>query len=170
MAEEPQKLEVFDKIDKEILTVLAQNPRIPYSELSERLGESGYEMSSEGIRYRVSKILETTTVFFLLDPQKTTWEVIRVMVVTTEDPGAKENTFQMVSNMPFWHVSRGIGTYDLFAVGSASSMNNVDGLVTTIKEYEFVKKIDYIVVTDRNRDMESYLSMDYLPLSEENEK
>jgi DNA-binding Lrp family transcriptional regulator len=170
MAEDSQKWEMFDEIDKQILDVLSHNPRIPYSKLADQLEDSGHMMSTEGIRYRVSKILEVTTVFFLLDPQKLSWEVIRLAITTTDEPDAKEEMFQMVSDMPFWHVSRGIGTYDLFAVGSAPSMNAVDTLVTTIREQDFIKEIEYIVVTDRNRDMESYLSMDYLPISEENEK
>jgi DNA-binding Lrp family transcriptional regulator len=160
--------EMFDEIDRQILDFLSHNPRIPYSNLAEQLEERGHEMSSEGIRYRVSKILETTSIFFLLDPRKFSWEIIRLGVTTVDEDNAKENTFQMISDMPFWHVSRGIGTYDIFAVGSAPSMNAVDTLITTIRESEFVRKAEYIVVTDRNRDMESYLSLDYIPSSNEN--
>jgi DNA-binding Lrp family transcriptional regulator len=167
MAEDSQKWEIFDEIDKQILDVLSDDPRIPYSKLAEQIADSGYEMSTEGVRYRVSKILETTTVFFLLEPQQLSWEVIRLTITTIDKPDAKKDMFQIVSEMPFWHVSRGIGTYDLFAVGSAPSMNAVDALVTTIQEHEYVKDIEYTVVTERNRDMESYLSMDYLPVSEE---
>lgn len=165
MAEDNQKWEIFDEIDKQILDILSHNPRIPYSKLAEQLEDSGFQMSTEGIRYRVSKIFEATTVFFLLDPQQLSWEVIRLAITTIDELDAKENMFQMVSDMPFWHVSRGIGTYDLFAVGSAPSMNAVDILVTNIQEHESIKEVDYLVVTDRNRDMESYLSMDYLPTS-----
>lgn len=165
MSDSQPNFESFDEIDGEILQILAENPRMPYSEITDRLSEAGYEMSTEGVRYRVSKILETTTVFFLLDPQEMTWEIIRLAVSATDAPDAKQDTFDLLCDLPFWHVSRGVGTYDVYAVGSVPSIAAVDELTTTIREYEFVDQVDYLVVTDRNRSMSSYLNLDYISVT-----
>ncbi|MFC7192381.1 AsnC family protein [Halocatena marina] len=58
------KFENFDDIDSHILKILTSDPRAPYSDIAEELKEAGYKMSSEGIRYRVSKLMEATTAFF----------------------------------------------------------------------------------------------------------
>lgn len=152
----------FDEIDTAILRVLAENPRTPYNDIQERIEEQGYEMSTEGIRYRVSKIFEQTTLFFLLDPKELEWEILRIAAKAVDKPGAKDEAFEFISSLPFWHVSKGIGTFDLFGVGTAPTMEDIDGLVTEIKESELIESVDYLVVTERNRDMNSYLSLDYL--------
>lgn len=157
----------FDEIDSIILHILAKNPRKPYSEITGELAESGHDMSTEGVRYRVRKILETTTVFFLLDPQETDWELIRLAVTATDEPGAKQRTFDFVQDLPFWHVSSGLGSYDVFAVGSLPSVKAIDETLTNIREYDSVEEVDHIIVTDRNRDMNSYLNMDYISVGED---
>lgn len=157
-----QTFESFDDIDGVILRTLAKNPRIPYSEITDTLAEMGHEMSPEGVRYRVDKIIELTTVFFLVDPQKVSWEILRVAVSTEEAADSKRAAFDLLCDQPFWHVSRGVGTYDLYAVGSLPSLEKVDELVTTVSEADCVRDVDYIVVTERNQDMTQYLNMDYL--------
>ncbi|ADJ16884.1 Lrp/AsnC family transcriptional regulator [Halalkalicoccus jeotgali] len=158
-----QTFESFDDIDGIILRALAENPRVPYSEITDTLAEMGYEMSPEGVRYRVDKIIELTTVFFLVDPQTVSWEILRVAVSTKDTKDSKHEAFGLLCEQPFWHVSRGIGTYDLYAVGSLPSLQKVDELVTRVREADCVSKVDYIVVTSRNQDMTQYLNMDYLP-------
>lgn len=153
----------FDEIDEAILNILAEDPRTPYSEIATRVAEEGHEMSTEGIRYRVANILETTTVFFLLDPQEVTWEIVRVALRATDRPGAKDDLFELAIDLPFWHVSRGLGSFDLFAVGSVPDVTSADDLVTRLREHEAVERADYMIVTERNRDMRSYVSMNYLP-------
>lgn len=162
-----QTFESFDDIDGVILRVLAENPRAPYSEITEVLADMGYEMSPEGVRYRVDKIIELTTVFFLVDPGSVSWEILRVAVVTDDSPNAKRDAFELLCEQPFWHVSRGIGTYDLYAVGSAPSLREADELVTAVREADCVERAEYIVVTGRNQDMTQYLNMDYIPSIDE---
>ncbi len=163
-----QTFESFDDIDGVILRALAENPRVPYSEITATLAEMGYEMSPEGVRYRVDKIIELTTVFFLVDPQVVSWEILRVAVSTKDTEDSKREAFELLCEQPFWHVSRGIGTYDLYAVGSLPSLRKVDELIATVSEAGCVSEVEYIVVTERNQDMTQYLNMDYLPtLSEE---
>ncbi|MEE6209894.1 Lrp/AsnC family transcriptional regulator [Salarchaeum sp. III] len=145
-----------DDIDSRILQILAADPRAPYSEIAAKLEEAGYEMSTEGIRYRVSNLLEMTTVFFLLDPENVSWEIVRIAVEAVDEPGAKDATFDRLAEMRFWHVVRGIGTYDVYAVGMAPTLREIDELVTAIEEYEMVERVDHIVVTDRESNMDDY--------------
>lgn len=167
MTESETHWETFDDIDSIILHILASNPRKPYSAITEELAEAGYDMSTEGVRYRVEKILEMTTVFFLLDPQETDWELVRLAITATEAPNAKQETFEFLQDLPFWHVSAGLGSYDVYAVGSFPTVKAVDETVTEIRELQFVAKVDYLIVTERNRDMSSYLQMDYLSFDDE---
>lgn len=153
----------FDEIDGVILQKLAENPRIPYSELTEILADLGYEMSAEGVRYRVDKIVEMTTVFFLIDPQAVSWEILRVAVSTKNTEGAKSEAFDLLRESPLWHVSRGIGSYDIYAVGSLPSLRMVDELVTSVEEADCISNVEYIVVTERNHDMTQYMNIEYLP-------
>lgn len=150
------KFENFDEIDSHILRVLSEDPRMPYGDIAAELAEEGYEMSGEGIRYRVSKLMDSTTAFFLLDPEDLSWEILRIAVRATDDGGAKDEVFDRISGMPFWHVTRGLGTYDVYAVGMAPSMQEVDETVTTIREFDAVDAVEHIVVTDRHSDLESY--------------
>ena len=152
---DPQ-FENIDDIDSLILQVLSSDPRAPYSEIAAKLKEAGHEMSSEGIRYRVSKLIDTTTVFFLLDPEDISWEIVRIAVKAVDEEGAKDETFEKLSEMRFWHVVRGIGTYDVYAVGMAPTLSEIDDLVTTIEEHDAVADVEHIVVTDRASDMKDY--------------
>lgn len=150
------QFENIDDMDSLILQILSSDPRAPYSEIANKLEEAGYEMSSEGIRYRVSKLLDTTTVFFLLDPEDISWEIVRIAVEAIDEEGAKDEAFERIVGMRLWHVVRGLGTYDVYAVGMAPTLSEIDDLVTTIEEFDVVKRVDHIVVTDRESNMEDY--------------
>lgn len=113
-------------------------------------------MSSEGIRYRVSKLLDTTTMFFLLDPEDISWEIVRIAVEAVDEEGAKEETFRMLSEMRFWHIVRGLGTYDVYAVGMAPTLSEIDDLVTEVEESDSVERVDHIVVTENESSMGDY--------------
>lgn len=151
-----KKFENFDELDSQILRILSEDPRAPYSDIARELEDSGYQMSSEGIRYRVSSLMGSTTAFFLLDPDELSWEIVRLMVKTTDAPEAKTEAFDRISEMPFWHVTRGIGTYDIYAVAMAPSMRQIDEYVTTIREFDSVDQADHIVVTEHNSNLQDY--------------
>lgn len=151
-----QQFENIDDIDSLILQILSSDPRAPYSEIAAKLEEAGYEMSSEGIRYRVSKLIDTTTVFFLLDPEDISWEIVRVSVKAVDEEGAKDAAFRKLADMRLWHVTRGLGTYDVYAVGMAPTMGEIDDLVTEIREHDAIDTVNHIVVTDRETNMDDY--------------
>lgn len=150
------KLQNFDEIDSHILQILSKDPRAPYSDISGELADKGYEMSSEGIRYRVSNLLKTTTAFFLLDPDELDWEIVRLMVRAADEPGAKAEAFERISAMPFWHVTRGLGTFDIYAVAMAPTMREIDEFVTTIEEFDSVVSTEHIVVTEHSSNLSDY--------------
>lgn len=150
------RFENFDDIDAHILRILAEDPRMPYQDIANELGDEGYEMSGEGIRHRVSRLIDATTAFFLLEPEHMSWEIVRIAVRAADGPGDKAEAFERVSEMPFWHVTKGIGTYDVYAVGMAPTLADIEDFVTTIREFECVDTIDHIVVTERNSDLDDY--------------
>lgn len=150
------RFDAFDEIDTQILVILSEDPRMSYQALSERLSEKGYEMSAEGVRHRVTDLMEATTPFFLLDPEHLSWEIVRISVRATDGPGDKQEAFDRIAELPFWHVTKGLGTYDVYAVGMAPTLEDVEGMVTEIREYACVDRIDHIVVTERASDLEDY--------------
>ncbi|MCW8173612.1 AsnC family protein [Natrialba swarupiae] len=86
----PQELDGLDEIDRTILRILVQNPRTPYSDIAEQLEDEGFEMSGEGIRYRVSKLFETTSILLLTAPKQHGWEVIRLFIAVEDNEDAKK--------------------------------------------------------------------------------
>jgi len=150
----------FDEIDGHILRILSLDPRAPYSEIAERLKEEGYEMSSEGVRYRVSKLMDATRPFFLLDPEDLGWNIVRVAVTARDREGAKDEAFERMVEMPFWHVTRGLGSCDMFAIGMATSVGEIDEYVTTLRELDAVESVVHTIVTDRVSNLSNYYRTD----------
>jgi DNA-binding Lrp family transcriptional regulator len=154
MADSP--FNALDAIDTQILVILSEDPRMSYQKLSRRLAEEGYEMSAEGVRRRVTDLMEATRPFFLLDPEQFAWEIVRISVRATDGPGDKQAAFERIVEMPFWHVTKGIGTYDIYGVGMAPTLSEIEGMVSEIRGYDCVDQVDHIVVTDRESDLEDY--------------
>lgn len=151
---------VIDKTDRRILAVLAEDPRIPYSDISETLAEDGIELSSEAIRRRVSSLLEITTSFFLLRPDTHEWEIVLITVQTEGGTSAKTEAFEAMSDMNFWFVGSGFGTVDLYAHATVSSTAEVDRLVNDVREINAASKVDYFIETERAAAVERYLQVE----------
>jgi DNA-binding Lrp family transcriptional regulator len=147
----------IDEIDSVILRILAADPRAPYTDIAAQLEQEGFEMSGEGIRYRVRKLMDVTTTFFFIDLEQVSGEIVRVAVDTTNEEGAKRRAFEAISGMRFWHVTRGVGTYDVYAVGLAATLRDTDELLTAIRELDSVESVEHIVATDRTSSIEDYL-------------
>ncbi|MEY7851063.1 Lrp/AsnC family transcriptional regulator [Natrarchaeobius sp. A-rgal3] len=154
----PQELDGLDEIDRTILRILVQNPRTPYSDIAEQLEEEGFEMSGEGIRYRVSKLFETTSILLLTAPKQHGWEVIRLFISAEDSEGAKGETFEALADMGFWMNCRGIGSFDLYAVATVSSNRDADALIDTVRTLETVSNVEYMIETDRMTTIENYLA------------
>lgn len=152
-------LEGLDDIDRTILRILAQDPRIPYSDIADRLEEEGHDMSSEGIRYRVSKLFETTSILLLTAPKEHGWEVLRLFIDVDNEPGAKDETFEALSEMAFWMTCEGIGTFDLYAVATVQSNRDADDLIGQVRGLEHVTSVEHALETDRKTDVDNYLSL-----------
>lgn len=150
------RFDEFDEIDTQILVILSEDPRMSYQALSSRLADEGYEMSAEGVRHRVTDLMEATTPFFLLDPDQITWEIVRISVRATDGPGDKEEAFERIVDLPFWHVTKGLGTYDVYGVGMAPTLEDIDGMVSEIRGYDCIDTVDHIVVTEQASDLEDY--------------
>lgn len=147
----------LDETDHVILSILAENPRTPYSDISDALKEKGFSLSAEAIRKRVSKIFDATSMFFLLSPEEHDWEILRIAIRVSNEPGSKEQVLKAISDMEVWFINRGFGSFDLYAVATAGSNEDVDRLLTKIREVEFVEEVEYIVETERITNIEHYL-------------
>lgn len=146
----------FDEIDGHILRILSLDPRAPYSDIADELKEVGYDMSSEGIRYRVQKLMKATRTFFLLDPEDLGWQIVRIAVTASEYAGAKDEAFELMVGMPFWHVTRGLGSIDIFAIGMARTVSEIEEYITAISEADCIETVGYTIVTDRASNLDNY--------------
>ncbi|ELY50452.1 Lrp/AsnC family transcriptional regulator [Natronolimnohabitans innermongolicus] len=147
-----------DDIDRAILKILADDPRMPYSEIARVLADKGHELSTEGVRKRVSKLLDRTSPFFLLEPEEHDWEIVRLAISVTDEPGAKDALLEEIAEMPFWLVCKGIGTYDIYAVATAVSNEDVDALVQHVREIDTVADIEFSIETSRDTTVDDYLT------------
>jgi len=141
--------ETLDEIDWKILELLSEDPRRPYSDISERLEQVGYELSSEGTRYRVKKILNTMSIFFMVHPTEQDWEVMIFLIKIEDDIGEDERAFERFFEEEFWFVSRGFGTYDLYAVSTVASTQDIERLITRVRSFDFIEDMSYLIETDR---------------------
>jgi len=153
-------VESLDEIDREIIRILSQNPRAPYTELSDKLEERGHDMSGEGIRYRVSTLLEATSTFFLLSPAEHGWQIVRAGIEVSNQPGASEEVYQKVSDTNAWLVCQGFGSFDVWAVGTTRDNRRVQELLEEIRELPEVERVHHFMETRRNTFMQDYLSFE----------
>ena len=149
----------IDEIDRKILTILAHDPRVPYSNISEQLADEGIEMSSEGVRRRVMALLEITTSFHLLRPEGHDWEIVMMTVQVAHEQDAKQEVFEAMSEMNFWFVGSGFGTIDLYGISTVNSNQGIDELVNRVRSLEKVTAAEYMIETNRATNVERYLQV-----------
>jgi len=149
----------LDEIDRTILRIIAQNPRVPYSDIATELEEEGHEMSSEGIRYRVSNLFETTSILLLTAPQEHGWEVLRLFIEVENAPDAKEQAFEELSEMGVWMSCQLHGTIDLYAVATVRSTQAADDLLNDVRAIDPVTRVEHAIETVRETEIDNYLAL-----------
>jgi DNA-binding Lrp family transcriptional regulator len=152
-------VEGLDDIDRAILRILTQDPRLPYSDIADRLAAEGYEMSSEGIRYRVSKLFETTSVLLLTAPKEHGWEELRLFIAVENEPDAKTDTFEALAEMEFWMTCKLMGTFDIYAIATTPSTQSADRLLERVRGLDHVDRVEHAIEVDRETDVDDYLSL-----------
>jgi DNA-binding Lrp family transcriptional regulator len=150
----------IDEVDRRILGILAENPRLPYSKISERLAEQGYDLSGEAVRQRTSSLFEITSNFFLVRPESHDWELVLVTVKTANQPNAKAEAFEAMSEMAYWYVGSGFGTIDLYGFATVGSNTEVEQLLNQTRNQSTVKDVDYFIETEHSAAVEKYLQTD----------
>lgn len=147
----------LDEIDRRILEILANDPRSPYADIADELAEYDIDMSSEGVRRRVTSLLSNMTSFFLPRPESNSWEILLVTAQTRNEADAKRETFDAMSDMDFWFVAEGFGTVDVYGIATAESNPEVDDLLVDVRTLEPVTEVDYFIETDRTVNIRNYL-------------
>ncbi|WP_226008158.1 Lrp/AsnC family transcriptional regulator [Natrinema salinisoli] len=147
----------IDEIDRRILEILANDPRSPYADIADELTEYDIDLSSEGVRRRVTSLLENMTSFFLPRPERNSWEIVLVTARTADEANSKRDLFEEMSNMDFWFVAEGFGTVDLYGIATAKSNTEIDDLLVQMRALDSVTEIDYFIETDRAVNIRNYL-------------
>lgn len=148
----------LDEIDRKILAILARNPRTPYSDIADELAGDGHEMSTEGIRYRVSNLFETTSILLTTEPKEHGWEVVRLMISVDSGQDGQVETYDHLQGMDFWMVCRVLGSFDFYAVATVPSNHEADQLVSRVRGLEHVTDVDYALETGRETTTDNYLA------------
>ncbi|MFB6165043.1 MAG: Lrp/AsnC family transcriptional regulator [Haloarculaceae archaeon] len=146
----------LDEIDRIILSILADNPRTPYSDIADEVNRRGYEKSGEGIRYRVQKLFEATSTFFMLNPESHDWHVLRLAISVDDSTDAKPDVMGELQEMPFWFLSSGVGSFDIYANVLATTLGEVDDYIAAVRSIEEVDHVDFFLETHRVTDATKY--------------
>lgn len=155
----PTPLDV-DDIDRELLRLLSENPRESYKNLAELLAEEGYEMTGEGIRYRVKRLLESTETFFMLSPEEHGMEIVRIGIKLVNEPDVTGRVYGDIFALnDVWLVSQGFGTYDLWAIATADGNPRIAELLSKIRSNDGVGEVSHFIETDRRTDIGAYLAL-----------
>jgi DNA-binding Lrp family transcriptional regulator len=149
----------LDEIDRKILRILSEDPRASYASIAARLEEDGYEMTAEGIRYRVSQLYESTSLVLMAQPQKYGWENLRLNITTAGGDEEKQRVFNILSEMPFWIICRGFGSYDLYANATVPSIRAVDRVVSNVRDIDTVESVEFYLETERQTNFDNFLSI-----------
>jgi len=155
--------ESLDEMDWKILQLLSEDPRRPYSDISTELANQGHELSSEGVRYRVDKILDTMSIFFMVHPNEQDWEVLVFLINLVNNRDAKTEVPEHLIQDKFWFVSRGFGNYDMYAVATVASTENIGELIAEVRTYDYVDDVSYLIETWR-----TVKGSNYFPIREVN--
>jgi DNA-binding Lrp family transcriptional regulator len=149
----------LDEIDRKILRILSEDPRASYANIADQLGEDGYEMTAEGIRYRVSQLYESTSLVLMTQPQKHGWENLRLNITISGGAKEKQRVFDALSEMSFWIICRGFGSYDLYANATVPSNKAVDRVVSNVRDIEAVESVEFYLETERQTNFDNFLSI-----------
>lgn len=147
----------IDALDKEILRILKQNPRMAYSEMATRLESAGYELSSEAVRQRVSNLFENSKIFLLSSPENHSWVVLRVYVTVDGGTERVQNVYERMEDLEFWMLCQGMGTIDIQATATAESASQAKALYDAVREIEGVEDADFLLETGRDWEISKYL-------------
>lgn len=152
-------MEELDEIDRIILGILSENPRTPYSDIANELDERGHDMSGEGIRYRVQNLFDSTSTFFMLDPEQHDWQVLRCAISVADRQDARADVIESLEEKPFWFISSGFGSFEVYAVATAATTAQVDSLLEELRGIEDVRDVDFFLETRRSTDVRKYFPM-----------
>jgi DNA-binding Lrp family transcriptional regulator len=150
----------LDEIDRRILAILSDDPRTPYSDIATELEKNGYQMSGEGIRHRVKHLFEATSTFFMLNPESHDWHVLRLTISVDDSTDAKPVVIEELQSMPFWFLSSGLGSFDIYANVLAKTLEEVDDLVADVRSIDEVEQVDFFLETSRETDVRKYFPME----------
>lgn len=150
----------LDEIDLLILGILSDDPRTPYSDIAVELEKNGYQMSGEGIRHRVKHLFEATSTFFMLNPESHDWHVLRLTIGVDDSTDAKPAVIEELQEMPFWFLSSGLGSFDIYANVLAKTLGEVDDLVADVRSINGIEAVDFFLETQRLTNMRKYFPTD----------
>jgi DNA-binding Lrp family transcriptional regulator len=149
----------LDAIDWEIVRMLTEDPRCPYSDIANQLEKRGHELSSEAVRHRVNNIFEVMSIFFMIHPNKQEWEVMVLLINTVSEKGSKETIINSLLEGKCWFASQGYGSFDVYAITTAETNSDIENIIDDIESHAQVERLEYLVETRRVLESSNYFPL-----------
>jgi len=135
----------LDELDMKILRLMQKDSRIPYSEISKKLG-----IPEATVKYRVRRLIEKGVIlgfYTLLNPRKIGFPFSMIILFQIM-PEELENVFNMLKSMPeATHVFKLTGKYNIVAIFHARDMNHVSEIDETVRSLRGVTAAETLLVT-----------------------
>ena len=148
----------MDTLDSEILILLAKEPRITLNELSSRLKRKGIDISIEGVRKRVSRVLKNSLFMPFIK-----WEEYGLSLLTVEIKvrGGMEARKQVVDNVKkigsFLNLFT-FGNFDVIAFFTIKGKSRISSIIDRLKEIPRVKEVSHSMITEQQISLENIFS------------
>jgi Lrp/AsnC family transcriptional regulator, regulator for asnA, asnC and gidA len=141
----------FDKIDSDILTLLKENSRISFIEMSRRLGVSDATIQFRVKRLKESGIIGKFTV--TVNPAAIGYTVAAIMLIEI-DADKHDAAKIALSKVPeISEIYSVLGEYDLFIKVWSRSLEEINDLINDkIRSIDGIKDLLEIVVVERVKD------------------
>ncbi len=135
----------LDELDIKILRLMQKDSRIPYSEISKRLG-----IPEATVKYRVRRLIEKGVIlgfYTLMDPRKIGFP-FSMIILFQVSPEELEDVFSRLKSMPeATHVFKLTGKYNIVAIFHARDMSHVSKIDETVRSLRGVTAAETLLVT-----------------------
>lgn len=132
----------IDEIDEKILNILKANARAPLSEIAEELG-----ISKTAVKKRIDKLIKRKIIEKFTIQLSSAFVVKALVFIKIEAKGKTTEVAQSIKNIPFIErVFEVAGDYDIVAIASALSVEQINETVDKIREVPFVASTVTIMV------------------------
>ena len=131
----------MDRIDKKILNLLRENPKMPFLEIAEKIGISSITVQKRYKEMEKKDVLFGTTV--MLDLSKIGFKGKAFLFITTSKDSMVRDLVETFRQMPnLFLIVEIVGSFDFIAMVVFRDITNIMKVVNEIKAVPQVEKVE----------------------------